>query len=82
MQLISVVVWLLFIATSIVSGVTLWVSEHKLRFYGIGVLVLLSPTFLGLSFYRQGEYDWLLGTSIVGIIIQIMVIRKLAEYDS
>ena len=82
MQLVSIIVWLLFVATSIVSGVTLWVSEHPLRAYGFGVLVLLSPTFLGVYLYRHSEFALLLSTSIVGIVIQLFVIRKLADLDS
>lgn len=82
MQAFSIVVWLLFVATSIVSGITLWVEEHPFRLHGFGVIILLSPTFLGLYLYRHQEYSWLLWTSVVGIILQIIIIRKLAESDS
>jgi hypothetical protein len=82
MELFAIIVWLLFVATSIVSGVTLWVSEHELRVYGLGVLLLLSPTFFGIWLYRNSEFGWLLGTSIFGIIVQIFVIRTLAAFDS
>jgi hypothetical protein len=81
-QLFAIILWLLFVASSIMSGVTLWVSEHILRFYGLGVLVLLSPTFLGILLYRRGEFAWLLSTSIAGIIIQLFVISKLAAVDT
>lgn len=64
------------------SGIALWVSEHEFRLHGFGVLVLLSPTFLGIWLYKRGELEWLLGTSIVGIIVQVIVMRKLAEVDS
>jgi len=82
MQWMSVIVWLLFLAISIVSAVTLWVSEHPFRIHGFGVLVLLAPTFLGIYLYRHAEYAWLLTTSVAGIIIQLFVVRKLAEVDS
>ena len=82
MQTVSSIVWLLFVATSIVSGVTLWVSDHPARVYGFGVLLLLSPTFLGIYLYKHNEFQWLLGTSIFGIIVQLLIIRKLAEVDS
>ena len=82
MELFAIILWLLFVATSIVSGITLWVSEHVLRVYGLGVLLLLSPTFLGIWMYRQHEFEWLLGTSTAGIVMQILVIRLLASVDS
>ena len=82
MQAVSIILWLLFVATSILAGITLWVEEHPFRLYGFGVIILLSPTFLGLYFYRRQEFSLLLWTSIVGIILQIIIIRKLAESDS
>ena len=82
MQLFAIILWLLFVATSIVSGITLWVSEHELRVYGLGVLLLLAPTFFGIWLYKHGEFGWLIGTSIAGIIIQIFVIRQLAAVDT
>ena len=78
----SVVVWLIFVAVSIVSGVTLWVSEHRLRLHGFGVLVLLVPTFYGIYLYKHQQLPLLLGTSIAGIIVQLYVIKKLADWDS
>ncbi len=82
MQIASSIVWLLFVATSIVSGVTLWVSEHPWRVQGFGVLVLLAPTFYGIYLYKHSQFQWLLWTSIFGIVVQLIIIRKLAESDS
>lgn len=82
MQWMSVVVWLIFVATSIVSGVTLWVSEHPYRLHGFGVLVLLAPTFYGIYLYKHHDLPLLLTTSVAGIIVQLFVIKKLADWDS
>lgn len=82
MVIFSIIVALLFVATSVVAGATLWVSEHQLRVYGLGVLLLLSPTFLALYLYRHHQWAWLLGTSVAGIILQGVLIKKMAEVDS
>jgi hypothetical protein len=81
-QIASSVVWLLFVATSIVSGVTLWVEEHPWRLYGFGVIVLLAPTFCGIYLYKHQQFQWLLYTSIFGIAVQLLIIRELAKSDS
>lgn len=82
MQIVAIVIALIFIATSIIAGITLWFSEHQLRVYGLGVLLLLSPTFLAIYLYKNHFWLALLLVSLVGIIIQSTLIKKMAEVDS
>lgn len=79
---IAVVLWLFFVASSCLSAITLWMSSSKLRLGGAGILILLAPTFFGVYFYKNGMVAWLALTSVLGIGLQLLLFKVLAENES
>src|SRR5437016_6038762 len=76
LNVVALIVWLIFVVASVMAGVALWVSEHPLRTWGLGVLLLSMPALYGFYLYRQHLFGWVIGVSACGIIIQMVLMKK------